>query len=160
MRIHFSNGTQSRWLSITAVSDTDGERTYATVRVSLSKLRNIPQEGDAALGAHQWTGVLCDGTNASVDYDVATDGTITLGTIVPATDDVKVEGNHAWVRFASGEKVGIKVFDRDGTLTLMSGDKIRCRGAADPEVNVPVVTTDDDHDGHDGHDGHGGRRQG
>lgn len=153
--IRFSNGTQSRWLSIKAVSDTNGERTYATVRVSLSKLRNIPQEGDAALGAHQWTGVLCDGTEASIDYDVAADGTITLGTIVPATDNVKVEGNHAWIRFASGEKVGIKVFDRDGTLTLTSGDKIRCRNAADPEVNVPVVTTDDDHGDHD-HDGHHG----
>ncbi len=52
------------------------------------------------------------------------------------------------VRFATGERVRIKVRDNDGELQVGASDRIRC-DAADPSVNTPI-----DPDADTGDDGH------
>lgn len=153
VKIRFTSGDQTRWLSIKAEVETDehdGETGHARakVQVTLSKIRNAPLVGEAAVGPQHWDGVLCSGDAASIDYVVAADGTISDVVISPEPDSQHVEGNGLEVRFSGGERVRIRVSDHDGELVVRVQDKIRCRDAADPTVNVPVVTNPDEtHDG-------------
>ncbi len=102
--------------------------------------------------------MLCDGTNATINYTVAEDGSITDVTASPEGAEISSDNRSVKVRFATGERVRIKVRDNDGELQVGASDRIRC-DAADPSVNTPIDpdadTGDDDHDGD-----HHGRRHG
>jgi len=48
-----------------------------------------PLPADQVAGAHSWSGLLCDGTTATVNYDVALDGTVSNVVATPDTATVK-----------------------------------------------------------------------
>lgn len=160
VRIKFTMGDQTRWLSIKAEVETDDDDgdSHAKVRVSLSKIRNAPLVGAAAVGPQHWSGVLCSGAPVTIDYVVSAEGVISDVVISPAPTEQRIEADRIEVRFADGERIRIRVSDHDGELVVRSDDKIRCRDAADPTVNVPVVTSGDD-EGDDEGD-HEGREDG
>jgi len=146
--VTFTSGIQSRRLSITAMVFTRGDKTRAASQVSLSKISGVSQPADQAAGDHTWTGMLCDGTAASVAYSVATDGTITAGAVTPSTGTAAVDGNTLKVKFSDTESVRIRVSEKDGNLRISADPRLRC-GRTDPTVNTPTTTdaTQDHHDG-------------
>lgn len=86
--IDFESDGQTRALSIKVrVSTSDGEPT-AKLSIGLGRLRGAETPEGASVGAHSWSGVLCDGTTATVNYTVLEDGTITGVTATPAADDI------------------------------------------------------------------------
>jgi hypothetical protein len=164
VKIRFSQDGQSRWLSIKAEVETEhddageGEaETHAKIRITLSKIKTS-FNGTDAIGPHTWTGVLCDGTPASIEYTIGDGGAITVDHVDPIADRQLAEGNGVEVRFPGGERVRIRVRTADGESSVKVSEKIRCTDAPSPTLNVPVAPADDsdhdDHDGHDGHDGH------
>jgi len=161
--ITFTSGIQSRRLSITAMVFTRGDVTRAASQVSLSKVSGVSQPADQAAGDHTWTGMLCDGTAASVAYSVANDGTITAGAVTPSTGTATVDGNTLKVKFSDTESVRIRVSEKDGNLRISADPRLRCQ-RSDPKVNTPTTTDatkDQHHDGRgDGNDSGGGRNGG
>jgi hypothetical protein len=155
--ITFTNaaGDQSRTLSIKVKVGTDDDgNTSAKLSVSLGRINGVAGK---AVGSHTWTGLLCDNTAASIAYDVAADGTITVGTITPAGATSSANDGKTTVTFATGEQVRIKVSDHDGQMAVSVKEKIRC-DSADPTFNGSVVptTADDNNDQGDDHGGHHG----
>lgn len=160
----FTDGAQRRVLTISASVATghDGA-TRASVSATLSGTRGVPQAAADAAGAHTWSGLLCDGSAATVQYTVAEDGTVSGVTATPDGATVGDKRGATVVRFATGERVVIHVREHDGQITVNAGTAFRC-DSADPSVNTPIDTTipggwDGDHRGHDGDgqrgDGHG-----
>lgn len=132
--IGFSQSGQTRQLTI-SVGVRTGDDAASSVRIKLSKLRGRQVVDGDVTGAHSWSGVLCDGGQATVSYTVADDGTITD---VVASPDAEVrDGRQTRVRFSPGEVVVIKVVDRDGAPTLTATPRIRC-DRADAVVNTEV----------------------
>lgn len=161
VRIQFTSGGQSRSLSIRAEVGTHDGETRAKVSVTLGKLRGIVQPAIDAAGATSWTGLLCDGTQAIVNYTINEDGTITDVSATPDTAEIRGEGRKVDVRFSHDERLRIRVSVRDEGLKVSVDPRIRCSDAPDPTVNTPVDTTipsDDDGNGH--HDGDGGHHHG
>ena len=155
--VTFTSGIQSRRLSITAVVFTRGDKTRAASQVSLSKISGVSQPADQAAGDHTWTGMLCDGTTASVSYSVANDGTITAGAVTPSTGTAAVDGNTLNVKFSDTESVRIRVSNKDGNLRISADPRLRC-GRTTPSVNTP--TTPDATSVPSHHDGPGDGRNG
>lgn len=162
VKITFTSGGQTRSLGIRAELKTDDEGiTHAKVSVGLGKLRGVVQPVADAIGAKAWTGLLCDGTTATINYTVNADGTITGVTATPATATIENNGNKVSVRFSDSERVKIRAHMEDAGIKVSVSEKIRCHDAADPTVNTPIdttPTTDQGHDGdhHDGDRGNGG----
>ena len=152
VRIRFSQDGQTRWLTIKAEVDTDDGATRATrarVRISLSKVTTA-LVGTDAIGAQTWNGVLCDGAAATIRYTVTEGGAITIDEVSPAPERQRAEGNGVEVRFATGERVRIRVRQGEGgTVAVKVDEKLRCDDAPQPTLNVPVVTTDDSDDDSD-----------
>lgn len=157
VRVTFTSGGQSRSLMIVATVKTDEDgTTKAGVSVSLGRLRGVAQPVDVATGDKTWTGQLCDGSTATINYTVNADGTLTFGSATPDPQRVKNDGGKIDVRFARDAAVRIRARLGDQGITVNVSEMIRCRGAADPAVNTPVSTTVDQHQG----DHHGGDRGG
>ena len=53
------------------------DHTSAKLSIGLSRIKGAEIPDGATVGAHSWSGMLCDGTNATIDYTVAEDGSIT-----------------------------------------------------------------------------------
>ena len=173
VRITFTSGGQSRSLAIRAEvsTDDDDDGTNAKVSVALGKLRGVVQSVADAIGAKVWTGMLCDGTQATINYTVNADGSISAVTATPAPARLENKGGKVDVRFSDSERVKIRAHMEDDGIRVTVDEKIRCRDAADPTVNTPIDTdheagnedhgdendSDDDHedDGDDDHDGGG-----
>ncbi len=154
--IKFTNtaGDQSRTLSIKVKVEEEDGKSEAKLSISLSKIKGVP---GTAVGAHTWIGVLCDGSDASIAYTVAADGSVTFGTITPAGATTSTDDGKATVTFATGERVRIKVRGDDSQLKLSVKERIRC-DSADPTTNVSTSIADDHHDDGDHNDGdHRGR---
>ena len=152
--ITFSESGQSRTLSIKVALRTSEEHTSAKLSIGLSRVKGAEIPDGATVGAHTWSGMLCDGTDATIDYTVAEDGSITDVTASPDGAEISSDNRSVKVRFATGERVRIKVRDDDGEIQVGASDRIRC-DAAEPSVNTPI---DPDADrGDDDHDGHGRR---
>ena len=150
--IKFSDSGQSRTLSVKVALRTSEDHTSAKLSIGLSRIKGAEIPDGATVGSHTWSGMLCDGTDATISYTVAEDGSITDVTASPEGAEISVDNHSAKVRFATGERVRIKVRDNDGQLQVGASDRIRC-DAADPSVNTPV---DPDADtGDDGHHGDG-----
>jgi hypothetical protein len=151
-------GDQSRSLTISVRTKTDEDGdTSAKVSVSLGRIKGVAIDAAAAAGPHTWTGLLCDGSTATINYVVATDGSVSGVTADPATADVKTEDGKIDVRFSHDERVRIRVREDGGLIKISVDERIRCRDAADPTTNVSTSIPADDHQGGNdhGHDGHG-----
>ena len=63
-------------MRITVSLRTGDDHTSAKLTIGLSRIKGaeIP-EGDT-VGAHSWSGMLCDGTIATISYTVGEDGSI------------------------------------------------------------------------------------
>lgn len=135
-------GTLVRSLSIKAEVETHDGETRAKVRVSLSKIKTLAAPSDTVVGAQAWTGVLCDGTPARIDFVLAADGTIGSSvTVSPEPWKLASDGHSIEVKFPGGEKVRIKVKEHDGKRKVSVDAKIHC-GKSEPVVNVPVSEWD------------------
>ncbi|MGB8857722.1 MAG: hypothetical protein WCC60_00625, partial [Ilumatobacteraceae bacterium] len=164
VRITFTNGGQTRSLGIRAEVGTHDGQPRAKVSVALGKMRGVVQPAVDAAGPATWTGLLCDGTQATVHYTITEEGAITEVTADPNTATINAEGNNVEVRFSHDERVRIHVSTEDSGIKVSVKPRIRCEDAPDPTVNTPIDTTiptdsttpgDDDGDHHD-HDHHGG----
>jgi uncharacterized membrane protein YgcG len=165
VRIQFTADGQSRSLNIRAEIGTHDGTPRAKVSVTLGKLRGVVQPAADAAGATSWSGLLCDGSQATVNYTINEDGTITDVTATPDTATIRGEGRNLDVRFSHNERLRIHVSVRDDGLKVSVDPRIRCADAPDPTVNTPVETTipsDDDHHDGDHHDGdhHNGGQNG
>jgi hypothetical protein len=147
------NATLTRQLTIKATveigDDDDGGDTEAKVRISLSKIKQSAPDQPVAAGPGSWTGVLCDGTTATVAYVLSDDGVLTVGSVTPEPDRVKSEGRMVEVRFDGGERVRLLVKRTDGGLWVRAEAKLRCDDQPDPSVNVPTTAERDDDDDRD-----------
>ena len=119
--------------------------------MGLGKLRGVVQSVADAIGAKVWTGLLCDGTQATINYTVNDDGSISAVTATPAPARFENEGGKVNVRFSDSERVKIRAHMEDDGIKVSVDEKIRCRDAADPTVNTPIgkahdTDTDTDQD--------------
>jgi hypothetical protein len=166
--VQFTLDGQSRTLSIKLETgeddDDDDSPEGASLRITLSKLRGVPQSIEDAVGQKTWTAALCDGVNtATVVYTVNADGTLTLDSATNSdgsSPEIKTDDDKIEVRFGKDARVKFRS-DIDGDqITVRIDEKVRCRGAADPTTNVSTSTTidddDDDDDDDDEHHGRGG----
>ncbi|HEY5875597.1 MAG TPA: hypothetical protein VIT64_09860 [Ilumatobacteraceae bacterium] len=179
VRIRFTDGTQSRTLSIKVEAEVDRDgATEAKVKLALSNVKGVSLPAAEVAGAHSWNGVLCDGTAAQIDYTVAEDGSLSAVSASPEPERMHVNGSKIQVRFTRHERVHIRVRGDDGELKISIDEKIRCHDAPPPSVNTEVapdaIRPDDDNDrrdrdrdrdgsndgGHRGGEGRGGNRSG
>jgi hypothetical protein len=157
--VNFTNGGQSRSLTITVSvsNESDDDSGSARVRVTLGKLRGLPQDAAVAAGPKTWTGMLCDGTTGTINYTVNADGSISNVSSTPAAQRTEVRRGEAEVRFSGDERVRIRVRLANGQITVNVDERIRCENAPNPSVNTPTSNTIDDDDDDDDHGGsHGG----
>ena len=156
-KVQFTDGTQTRWLVITAALHTDDEgNTRAKLQIALSRIKAAAAPAETVVGPQHWEGALCDGTQAAIDFVVAADGSVSGVVVVP--DSARVEsGEHGiGVRFATGERVRIKVQDHDGMRRIKVETKIRCE-RVEPTVNSSTTSPGDDGEGDGEGDGDGRR---
>ena len=69
-----TKGDMSRTLTIKVKVDTDDEGdddTSAKLSISLGRIKGVAIDAAAAAGPHTWTGLLCDGSAATINYTVA-----------------------------------------------------------------------------------------
>ncbi len=166
-----SEAGATRTLRIRVGMHTDDGNTQAVVRISLSRITEAAITG---VGPHTWTGVLCDGTPATINYEVAEGGAITV--TPDAAFTVKGhERDGVKVMFASGEQVRISARGTGLTAQVRLEVRLRCEKslptinsiAPDPSIVSGDDDGDDDHGDHsdddddDDHgDDHGGDRGG
>jgi len=146
--IQFTNGAQSRTLtiSVSVSNEDDDDSGSARVRVTLGKLRGLPQDAAVAAGPKVWTGLLCDGTTGTINYTVNADGTVSDVSATPAAQRTEVRRGEAEVRFSGDERVRIRVRLANGQITVNVEERIRCEDAPNPSVNTPTSSTIDDDD--------------
>lgn len=152
----------SIWVSVDRDDDDDSGR--ASLHITLSG-RNVQRKslGDLA-GDKTWNGRLCDGTDGSIAYTVTPEGKVVVSSTSPEGATVTDAKRGVTVRFATGDKVSIRlVVPENGGDAALSINKSgrKCSGtrvtAADPTVNVSVATTTGDRQ--DGGRKHGGDGQ-
>jgi hypothetical protein len=171
VKITFTSGGQSRSLRIRVSVETDENGdTHAKASVSLGRLRGVVQAVADAIGDKSWTGMLCDGSTATIKYTINADGSITNVTADPTTATIQNDGSSVIVRFSPDEKVRIRTHTSADGIKVDVNERIRCQNAPTPSVNTPVSTdvpsTDHtgDHQGGDGggdhHGGHDGQQHG
>jgi hypothetical protein len=160
VKVTFTSGAQSRSLGIRAsLSVNEGGDTRAKVSVGLGNIRGVAQPVADAIGAKVWTGLLCDGSTATINYTVNEDGSITDVTASPEAERIRAEGHSADVKFSDDERVRIRTRSKDDSIAVQVDERIRCEDAPDPSVNTPIETTttvegDDDHQDDSGDDDH------
>jgi hypothetical protein len=164
--VTFSTATQSRSLTIAVkVGTNDDGETSAKVSVSLGRLKGVAVLASAAAGQKTWSGVLCNGSPATITYDVAADGTVSNVKPTPASAAVSTEEGKITVRFSDNEKVRIKVRLDNGMITISVDERINCENAPNPTTNAPTAipadnSGDNNGDNHDKHHGGGSENNG
>jgi hypothetical protein len=154
--------SRSVTISVRVRTAADGT-TSAKLSVSLSKLKGVAVPAADAVGPHTWSDLLCDGTPASITYDVDIDGNVSNVVVTPDTADVRTGDSKIDVRFTHDERVRIRVREDDGQIKISVDNRIRCRDAEDPTVNgsaVPTTVDDDDDDANEDANEHQGGRHG
>jgi hypothetical protein len=154
-----ADGDQSRTLTIKVKVETDADAsTEAKLSISLGRLKGVAVPASDAAGHHTWSGVLCDNSPATIEYDVALDGSVS--NVVPSPD-AEVKGNDSKidVRFSHDERVRIKVRADDDMIKISVDERIRC-DSADPTTNVAASPGDDDDDANEDANEHKGGRHG
>jgi len=154
--IEFTDQGQQRRLTIRATSaDPESERSSASLKVSLSHPWGARIDDAAAVGPHSWAGTLCDGTEASVTYNVTDDGEITDVVATPDAD-VHERGKFVWVGFDRREGVALFAKESDDGLRVGAFERIRCDRQHPTVDGEEVEQADDRRDDHDGdHGDHG-----
>lgn len=158
--VTFTNGSQSRTLSIRASVSTETEDnaapvTQARVTVALGRIRGVAQDAATAAGAKTWTGMRCDGSTATVNYTVNADGTLSDVSSTPAAIRSDVNGGQAEVRLSDSERIRIRVRLENGQITVNVDPRFRCNSPL-PSVNTPTSLGGGDDQGDDnGHDDQG-----
>ena len=165
----------TRTLRIRVGMHSDDGVSQAVVRMSLSRVTEAAITG---VGAHVWTGVLCDGSTATINYDVADGGAVTVTSDPASVPAFTVKGHErdgVKVMFASGEQVRISARGTGVTAQVRLEVRLRCPQdlptinsiAPDPSIVSGDDDGDDDHgdqsddDGDDDHGSdHGGDRGG
>jgi hypothetical protein len=145
--VTFTSGIQTRRLTITVSVFSVGDKTRAGSQVTLSRISGTALPADQAAGAHTWSGMLCDGSTATVAYTVGADGTITAGAVTPAGATAGVQGNVLLVRFSPTESVRIVVQGKGGDLKISAVPSLRCQRTV-PSVNTPTSTVAPHQDRH------------
>ena len=95
--IRFSDSGQARTCRSRSSLRTSEEHTSAKLSIGLSRVKGAEIPDGPTVGAHSWSGMLCDGTNATINYTVAEDGSITDVSATPdgaeiSSDNRSVEG--------------------------------------------------------------------
>lgn len=149
-RIEFTrDGFRKVLTVVVSVSDDDhDDQGHARLSVTLTG-RDVQRKSLADLaGDKVWTGLLCDGkTRATINYNVGTDGMLTVTGTTPEGSTSENGRKGISVRFATGDKVSIRLrtSDEGGPAALavnVSGK--RCTDPAvktPPTVNTPTSTT-------------------
>lgn len=92
------------------------------------------------VGPHSWSGFLCDGTVATVNYSVNADGSVSFVDATPAA--TPKDGKHGFrVRFDDTRtKVSVSLFQKEDESWVLKveGKADRCRGT---DVAAPTVST-------------------
>jgi hypothetical protein len=150
-RIEFTRDGYRKVLTVVVKvdhGDDDDDSGRASLRITLTG-RDVQRKSLTDLaGAKTWNGLLCDGTTrGTIDYTVATDGTLTVNGTTPAGATFENGRKGITVRFATGDKVQIRLSTPDdggeAALSVKVSGK-RCTDPAErtaPKVNVPVSTT-------------------
>ena len=144
----------TRSLRIRVGMHSDDGVSQAVVRMSLSRIKEAAITG---VGAHVWTGVLCDGSTATINYDVADGGAVTVTSDPASVPAFTVKGHErdgVKVMFASGEQVRISARGTGVTAQVRLEVRLRCPQDL-PTINSiapdPSIVSGDD----DGDDDHG-----
>ncbi|HEY0518745.1 MAG TPA: hypothetical protein VGC84_04565 [Ilumatobacteraceae bacterium] len=159
--VMFTNtaGDQSRSVTIKVKVGTDEDgNPSAKLSISLGRLQGVAIDAAKAVGHHTWKGVLCDNSPATIDYDVAIDGSVSGVTATPAGADVRTDDSGKIdVRFSHNERVRIRVREDGGMIKISVDERIRC-DSADPTFNGSVVpnANDDNNGDNDNNGGHHG----
>lgn len=129
----------------------DHEGFHAKLKIELRGKDRQELLGDEAIGTHTWDGLLCDGTNASVTYTVAVDGSLTLDVVSVAGEvTYTVDDDHG---DDDDHELRIRFTDTNGD----DDAKLRVEAEWEDgsiELSVKSKTTDSCDDGdHDDDDG-------
>jgi len=127
--------------------DEDHEGVRGKLKVELRGKDVQKLEGAIVAGPQSWTGLLCDGTTALVDYTVSADGTVSEPIVTlegSATSETDMDDDGFKVTFADsngddGAYVKVEVTNEDGQLEL----KVKSKTTA------ACDEYDDDHDDDD-----------
>lgn len=153
--IKFMNaaGDQSRTLTIRVKVEDDEGTTEAKVSVSLGRIKGVAVDAAAAAGPHVWTGTLCDGTAATINYTVSAEGVVSGVTVDPASAELRTDTSKIEARFATGERVKIRVRADNGLIRIDVKERFRC-DSPNPTTNVStsIPADNNDHEGNHGHD--------
>ena len=150
--IAFSSGTQTRSVTITVKVSTSDGTPRASLRVSLGRLRGVPQPAADVAGPHSWDGQLCNGTPAHIDYTIGLDGTISGVSATPSPESIRTGEHSTQVRFSQTERVHLRAELEGGLIALDVSESFRCGGT--PGTNATIGTESGDDHGQDGdHEG-------
>lgn len=160
VQVQFTSGSQRRTLSIKAELETETEegitQTEASLKITLGRLRALAVPAADIAGPKTWSGTLCNGTAASINYTLNLDGTITGVTATPAPESIRGGEHHVDVRFLKWQRVRLHSVLTDGLITLEVVERFSCD--ARPGVNTGVSTTGPRGNGNDDNNGNGNGR--
>lgn len=153
--IMFTNaaGDMSRSLTIRVKVGGEDGSTEAKLSVSLGRLKGVAIDAVKAAGPHTWTNTLCDGTTATIKYTVAADGTVSAVTVDPASAELRTDTSKIEARFATGERVKIRVRLDNGLIRIDVQEKFRC-DSPNPTTNASTSIPADNNN-HEGDHGGG-----
>ncbi len=125
---------------------------YAKLKIELKGKDRQVLVGADVYGSQTWTGLLCDGTNTTVNYTVAQDGTLTVDDVVVADGasySVDYDDNGFKVEFTDaagndGAKLKVELDNEDGTLELKV--KSTTTASCDDNGDDEYKNGDDDED--------------
>lgn len=125
---------------------------YGKLKIELKGKDRQALAGADVYGDKSWTGLLCDGTTASVGYTVAADGTMTVNSVVVADGasyTVDNDDNGFKVEFTDtagndGAKLKVELENEDGTLQLKV--KAKTTTSCDDGDDDSQYKSDDDED--------------
>ena len=131
---------------------------YGKLKVELKGKDRQVLAGADVYGDKLWTGLLCDGTTATVNYTVAADGTMTVTTVDVADGasySIDTEDDGFKVEFTDtedndGAKLKVELEDEHGTLELKVKSKTTtsCDDDDDEDHDKYKSGDDDDDDDH------------
>jgi hypothetical protein len=137
-RVTFESDGYTKTLSIWVHVDQGGGK--AMLKIVLSGKDKQRLSGSlaelVAVGARTWSAHLCDGTAATVTYQVNADGSVTFLSALPNTASVKTKGKGFTATF-DGTKVRVSVAlkAKDGSYELkVDGKSGKCKGDKDKKV--------------------------
>ena len=152
--VAFSLNGFTKKLTISVSVDTeDAHQAVLNVTLSGKDRQQLPLAD--LIGAHTWSGKLCDGTAVGFSYTVNDGGALTYGSATGATATSTSVGHGLIVRF-DGTKARVMVLltpARDGTTWALStrAQLGRCSTPAPlPTVNAPVLPGADQPSNHQG----------